>query len=233
MQAKKDAIVPSLSADEKSRLIRRHHAWERDECARQAGKLMRRTLAGELTTEEFKRIAYAEELDGGLLSYMMRLTYVKRCGWCVPTTAWLGSMFRMLKGKSVLEVCAGHGTIATLMSKMGLDWVATDLHSHSATVLEMDAIEAASTLNPDVVFASWIPHGSTIDATLARSGIPMVMVGERKGCTGSDLFWNEHDADASEAESVYPWFIDVARWFGIYDATWLINWPDEEMKDAL
>jgi len=90
----------------------------------------------------------------------------------------------------------------------------------------MDAMSALRKFNPDIIFASWIPYGLSLDYELASLDIPMILISEGYGgCTGSEMIWDEGLADYNNVlDEIYPNLHDVPQWYGIHDRTYLINW---------
>jgi len=144
------------------------------------------------------------------------------CALCVPTVEWLDSLVRVLAGRRVVEVCAGTGVIAGLMRRRGVDWTATDWEPRGENVRKLDALEAVKNLNPEVIFASWIPYRSRLDVRLAETGLPLILVGENYGCTGSEEFWAKYEP--VPLTELYSDFEDVPNWDGIHDFTSALNW---------
>jgi hypothetical protein len=192
------------------------------EMVRRARELIAELMAGKLTKARFRSL----EQDGGHYGGHRLRRMVASESWCLPTVEWLNSMERLLAGKRVLEVCAGNGHIARLMRARGIDWTATDIEPGHPNVEKMNALEAVEQYKPDVIFVSWIPYGSDLDVRLASLGIPMVIVGELGGCTGTDAFYKEFDPRA--ADGVFSWFEDLPSWDFIHDYTMLLHWfePD-------
>jgi hypothetical protein len=159
----------------------------------------------------------------------------------IYTVGYLDSLERVLRGKRVLEVCAGRGVLARLMQGRGLDWTATDLHPVTDDVQECEALAAVSIFKPEVIVASWIPYGSDLDQRLAETGIPMVLIGEgHGGCTGSEGLWQRgresyYDSEVDDyvdneqvewaihgLSGLFEWFEDVPQFSGIHDYTSLV-----------
>lgn len=205
-----------------------------------------RSAQGTLTAEEIKQAlpTWDSKVGWGLVqdshgNYLdPRATFIRTVGFAILTTEFLESLRRLVEGKRVLEVAAGKGVLAANMQRLGADWTATDNNSWPAAVSSVnqptrdwryqlgdhvqviDAVTAANTIPHDVLFFSWWPYGSKVDAKLINLGKPTVVVGEPpRGCTGS-----EHGCRYSYAESVYNWFEDCLQWMGMHDCTMLYNW---------
>lgn len=152
-----------------------------------------------------------------------RDNFCRRVAWFVPTVEWADSMARALKGKRVLEVCAGRSVVMKMMRARGIEWIATDRHPVDDDVIEADALKAVEFFTPDVIFAAWIPWQDTLDIQLARLGKPLILQGEGfYGCTGSEAFWDADDIRVYPMTDVDPAFRDVPRWYGMHDYTYLV-----------
>jgi len=206
---------------------------------KRAQELVERGLTGNLTNSDVHRLFGGGSFSIGSLP--MRDPYTALVSWALYTTEYRASLERLLRGKRVLEVCAGRGTLAKHMRARGINWRATDEKPINGLVEKCDALAAVFIYKSDVIFASWIPYGSDLDAQIAELGIPMVLIGESLGgCTGSEEFWhrgqetywdweadgeveNDHlDWNIHDASSAFPWFKDVPRWGGILDYTSIV-----------
>lgn len=158
-------------------------------------------------------------------------------GWALFTEEWADSLARLLAGKRVLEVCAGRGTVLEMMRARGLDWTATDRYPVDECVLQMRALTAVQKVPHDVVFWSWMPYSTEMDRRIALRGEHCVFVGEDAGgCTGSTLLWpygtsrRRYPYTIDPATTVDPSFVDVPRWSGINDQTWVLR-PTEDKRE--
>ena len=156
---------------------------------------------GELTEEDFDGLRAVTDLRARFSvdfhPYLLRSEVAARWSWFVITQEWLDSMGRLLEGKQVLEVCAGKGWLKPLMEARGVGWTCTDAKLGSTRfdrerpwVIRKRATAAVKEIPHDVVFGAWFPYTSQLDYRIARTGVPMVVVGEFRGCTGSDLLWS-------------------------------------------
>ena len=155
-------------------------------------------------------------------SFSVREVFTREIGWFIPTAEYLDALARVVQTRKVVEVCAGTGLFGKLMRGRGANWISTDLEPwpNSEDVSKFDALEAVRALNPDIVFAGWIPYGSTLDYELARLGHPCIYVGEGwGGCTGSEKFWERQGKDGYRIKDseLCP---DVSQWIGIHDRTY-------------
>lgn len=174
-----------------------------------------------------------------------RNQYVAQCSWAIYTKKWIHDVAKLVQGKRVVEVCCGRGVLGPIMQKLGVDWICTDLIPPAGEdhVIKMDALKAATTLDPDIVFASWVPYREVeFDYEIASRGIPMLLVGESHyGNCGSKKFWGSwleyddngdeiHDATVRDYDIVHlfdAWkfdgrFHDVPCWRDMHDQTVLV-----------
>lgn len=183
------------------------------------------TLQGRLTQGDFSRLTGCSGVDFdftfNLEGFALRQPFTRTVSWCLPTVEYFDALAKMLKGKRVVEVCAGKGIFQAAMRQRGVEWISTDLEPGAPHVLKMDALEAVDTLNPDFVFASWIPYESDLDYQIAIKGVPCLFVTEGwGGCTGSENFWQEDGIKYMIASKVLDH--DVLCWPGIHDHTILV-----------
>ena len=170
------------------------------------------------------------------IRWKVRNLTTKECSWFLPTAAWLDAMARLLEGRRVVEVCAGNGILGPLMEERGIEWICSDREPQHEHVLHINAFDSDDILHlqPDVIFAAWIPYTSEIDKSLAETRCPLIIVGECPGgCTGSEDFY-EHDAwrEAIDPRELITNFEDILQWDGIHDHTMMINWFKEDQRDC-
>ena len=199
--------------------------------------IIRKAIAGELPRYQFEEWNRAG-LNRIVGHYRDRRYYTMNCSWAIYTIEWIEDIAQLVKGKRVVEICAGRGILGPIMKKHGIEWICTDFRPPRGVthVKKLDAVEAVKTLEPDIVFASWIPYKSTeLDYEIACMGIPMIIVGEGwGGCTGSQKFWGSYtwleeeekkDDDVPRpyevisARSVKEDFRDVPQWDTVHDYT--------------
>jgi hypothetical protein len=213
-----------------SRLDQMAHVLKRPRLREEAQELVELGLAGKLTPDDVHRL-----LPYNINSLYLRDAYTSLVSWALYTTEYLDSLERLLRGKRVLEVCAGTGVLGRHMRQRGMDWRSTDTTPANEDVEQCEALLAVSLYKPDVIFASWIPYESALDQRLAELGIPMVLVGESHGgCTGSEEFWERggqgydpqnskrREWDTHYMQVLFDWFSDVSQFSGIHDVTSLV-----------
>lgn len=210
-------------------------------------ELKDKALAGELEIAEINessKLLLEKSFDWYKPEYreLMDL-YRHYVSWAVYTKEWLDYMAKKLKGKTVLEICSGTGTLANNMRKRGINWIATDSNDwrkdpevppmpiYIDDLIEIDAVEAVKTADCDVVFGSWIPYKSNIDFEVGKicmaKNIPFIIVGEGPwGCTGSNIFWETFGHRIHGVDS--PRF----SWRDISDSTYILVPEEPGRQDA-
>lgn len=210
-------------------------------CEKMAKVLGELLIAGNLSKKDFlpfknfdsiRRNPFMRVLD-------VRQYVVQVFSWFVFTTEFLDSLAKLVKNKRVVEVAAQYGYLKPLMESRGCkEWISTDIKPRKFWVTPYRATPAVEKFKPDVIFASWIPYGSTLDMWLANTRVPMIMVGEGwGGCTGSGDFWSaacdldRDDVDCTgkdwtvqQPSNVVDDWTDVSQWWGLRDFTTLVNW---------
>lgn len=163
----------------------------------------------------------------GMAPYIARDVYVSEVSWAIYTKEYIESLARLLKGKRVLEVCAGRGVLQPLMQARGVDWKSTDAiripgENHVITMKADQALEYYD--HAEVVFASWVPLGANWDSVLLDK-LPLIIVGEVMGCTGGQDFTEAAEKIENKFEPAerFDWFKDVPQWEGIHDFTMVIG----------
>lgn len=110
----------------------------------------------------------------------------------------LEKLIRKLNPKLILDVCAGDGMLAKILSGRGFNIKATDDYSwpfekRFFDVVDLDYKEAIEHYQPDMIIGCWMPLSSdwTPDFRKAKSVKHYLMIGEGDGgCTGGN--WDEH-----------------------------------------
>lgn len=208
---------------------------EKCQAERLVRRLVRSAGKGKLTSND------AVMLTDRRMAWGVRELYTSSVSWAIYTVEYMDSLARLaqsIAGKDrpkVLEVCAGRGVLSRPMTERGIDWECTDARPVTENVQRADALKAIGESDADILFVSWVPYGSSLDTEMAKKwcvemGKPMIIVGERQGCTGSEAFWGSYngDGDYEEIELQYSirWasdevddFTDVSQWDGIRDYT--------------
>ena len=117
--------------------------------------------------------------------YDRRRTFIAFYGYAVPTREAIGEVARFLDGRSVIEVCAGAGLWASLLSGAGVDIVATDaLLPRGAPYFPIAVLEAEAAVraHPECggLLLCWPPEGqsSAFRALSAFAGERVVYAGD-------------------------------------------------------
>lgn len=146
--------------------------------------------------DEFKNMGFL---------FSVRRQYVKEFGYVALTDKFVSNLSSILVGHKVLEVGAGTGFLAHLLSKNGTDIFAIDkkitnndyqLNHHYYEVFEDDAITHLQSAKQfyDSVIMSWPPYESSMAYEVLQamySGQQLIYIGESiGGCTGDDDFFD-------------------------------------------
>lgn len=93
--------------------------------------------------------------------------------YCFYSSALIRSLARLTKGRSVLEIAAGDGTLSRFLRDAGVDIRATDDHSWSAIdygdVEKLEARAALQRYRPEVVVCSWPPAGNPFEKAVFQT----------------------------------------------------------------
>ncbi len=168
-----------------------------------------------------------------------RTNAVVRWSWSIPDPVVLNWLYHTLDGRPVVEMGAGTGYWAWMMSQMGINWTAYDIsppsqgknkyHSNAegqsradvvdqqyVNILEGDHLELRRKVNRNkVLFLSWPPYDKPMaaDCLKAFKGDTFVYVGEGDGgCTGDDEF-HQILRDQWDEVDHFP----MVQWSGIHD----------------
>jgi hypothetical protein len=89
--------------------------------------------------------------------------------YCFYSTSLIEALAGVIKGRSCLEIAAGDGTLAALLTEAGVPVTATDDFSwthaiqYPDRVEKLDAKEALEKYRPEVVLCSWPPPGNRFE----------------------------------------------------------------------
>lgn len=154
----------------------------------------------------------------------------RKYAWAIPSDEALDFIVEAVAGRRMVEVGAGTGYWAKLLSDRGVDVIATDDHSwaeHGESAMNIGeffpvqrvSAKAAGLWADRVLFLCWPPYAMSMGADALKSyseagGDTLVYIGESSyGCTGDDEF---HDVIAREWNMVAESDV-LPRWGGIYD----------------
>lgn len=170
-----------------------------------------------------------------LNKFCFRDLFITVQGFSLVTEAWINPLVDILKGKKVVELFAGLGTITKSLKDRGIDIIATDTNewtnsSHAFTanrkwcdIEELDAVNAIDKYkDADYFIISWCPYTSeaSYDALVKMREVNpnarLIHIGEPYGgCTDSDIFFEnvEYIDDKSFSEVIS----NFKSWDGIHD----------------
>lgn len=119
--------------------------------------------------------------------------------YSVPSTETLSLLADYLKGKKVVEICAGRAYITSVLKHMNVDIVATDDYSweypeHLPRLTEVKKKNAFESIHSDIDFyiMSWAPYENSWDIDFLNKvrevnpNAKIVLISE--GCTNSSEF---------------------------------------------
>ena len=148
----------------------------------------------------------------------------KRGMWALVYRSFAQMLAEWIGDRTVLEVMAGRGWLAKALSEEGVDIIATDdkswddRHVEASDVFpvhKMDAVEAARTIDADVLIMSWSPYAEEVATEVLKvwgEDRPVVYIGEeRGGCNAPDSFWQHWRKAHGTPE------IPLAQWYGLHD----------------
>ena len=165
---------------------------------------------------------------------------INKQGFALVAHDWIKPLAKFLKGKRVIEIMAGLGTITYALQKEGIDIVATDKGDWDKYTEDLNidpwvdvkketAARVIEDLKADYYICAWPPYqkDSALKALLAmRKFAPesqMIYIGEGKyGCCADNEFFNELEYvnDAIFAEEVAS---NYHSWEGSHDHIYLIK----------
>jgi len=139
---------------------------------------------------------------------------VERFGWAIPNDDVLSYISDTFE--SIVEVGAGDGYWANLLSSRGVDVSAYDKNSFSKhyDVTHQDARQLESTINNSPLLMVWPPVNDNLAAHMVSFWPSHVLyVGEQRGgCTANDKFFDLIDQYYGLVEQ-----IDIPSYEGVHD----------------
>ena len=160
-----------------------------------------------------------------------RRAFTNRFSWAIPTEEAIAAIKEHLDGRRLLEVGAGLGLWARLLSEAGVTVIATDLKQSPAhadfetqqvwfPVEQRGAVSAVRRHREcEALMLCWPPYNKLMAASALKEfhGDRLVYVGEGAGgCTGDDAFHRRLEQGWEQSGVVY-----IPRWEGIHDAVYL------------
>ena len=175
-------------------------------------------------------------LDNFKTERRKRNNFIAEFGWAVPTREIIQKIADFVGEQAIVEVFAGKGLWAKLLSLQGVMITPTDQdpkfisplleekigtleaipHMH---ILKMKATTAIKSFNPKVLMMVWPPYEKEVSYEALRlfTGDKFIYVGEGDGgCTGDDDF-HEHLNDHWEEREC----ISIPQWDHIHDRLYL------------
>jgi len=137
--------------------------------------------------------------------------------WAIPTPKAIN---RLVDCGPIVEIGAGSGYWAALITKAGGDVVAYDIQDEKFNFVEnFHEVEHGgpekAALHPDrTLFLCWPSYCSTFarEALKAYQGNTVVYIGEWRGCCATGSFFETLNNEWAEIET-----IDIPQWEGIHD----------------
>ena len=128
-----------------------------------ASRLISGAIVQDAERDEVRALAAKKKLPS-----ILRFLFTSKVSWAMFTAEWVDDLARFLsdlglRGKRVLEVCAGENTLAAPMRARGFDWVATDATLRETAVeapVQAAALDAVRLMEPAAVFWSWWSEGA-------------------------------------------------------------------------
>jgi hypothetical protein len=113
-------------------------------------------------------LAEAEQQEGWMARCVDKGRYL---ALNLPFVEALAAELRSLGGGPVLEICAGDGSLASALSRVGVEVIATDVSppAEANDVRGMAAREALSAHRPRVVLGGFVPADSGVDRQVLES----------------------------------------------------------------
>lgn len=147
--------------------------------------------------------------------------------WAVPSPEILEEIKTRANGRGIIEIGAGSGYWAGLLSKMGIDIVAYDIQPYKNHWMHQDkrffevkqGDHTAIQEHPDrFLFLCWSPYdgGELLDACLSVYTQDLIFyVGENGGCTSWSDSFDKHWEDIH--------WMQCPQWNGIHDCLFVMS----------
>jgi hypothetical protein len=162
-----------------------------------------------------------------MINSQLRQKYVKKYSWAIPTREVIDTIYNATSGKSILEVGAGNGFWASLLTKRGSTIIPTDsFESHGFTqdntFMPIENLEAVQAIQAhpecEALMLVWPPYDTDMaeKALKAFKGSTVIYIGEgHGGCNANDAFFNELHKNWDELRTDDD--ACVPNWDGIHD----------------
>lgn len=196
---------------------------------RSAGRKENEVTLWEAIAEASKGRRDLLETPPSILStvYNRRRQFTDKFAWAIPTEEAITAIKEHIDGRALLEVGAGLGLWARLLSDAGITVTATDLKQSPAhadfsmmeTYFPVERRGAVSAVRKyqecRALMLCWPPYDGPMAAKALRefNGDRVVYVGEGAGgCTANDAFHRRLEGEWVEVRSV-----SIPQWEGIHD----------------
>ncbi len=163
--------------------------------------------------------------------YLMPLSigrhrYVYKYAWAIPCKAALEAI---AKHSPIVEVGAGSGYWASLLSKVGVDIIAYDIAPENVHLskkhhrwkwfdVKKGDEKSVAAHSDRALFLCWPPYNEDMAFNCAKQykGDVILFIGERNGCTGTEEFFDYLDEHFELEDS-----IELPVWLGLHDALYI------------
>lgn len=196
----------------------------------QAGKLPDdvSSVMARVKARSYAKIQFSVKENGIFLKdFERRQAFVDRYAWAVPSENTIKEISEFVKNDKVLEIGAGLGLWAKLISEYGINIKATDNfdkhwkvnYDSFFPVRKMTYSSAFKKYkNRDVLFLCWPPYKSSMaHHSLSKfNGTKLIYIGEAEGgCNADDPFFRLLKTQWEKSKVV-----DITQWPLIHDRMW-------------
>lgn len=192
-------------------------------------ELLQKGSIGQLTTSRFEEIRDALDMNEHRIARDAFFTNVHST---VCTTDWMDAFAQAIRGKTVLEIGAGRGSMMMPMNTRGVKWIGVQTNPDPDCMFRpipvIDYLDALKAYRKkiDFIYLSWpsLNLGRTSEVRLAEFAkaydIPLILVCERRMATSStNELWDEQWRRGYRLVQVGDH--NPPRWRGLQDAMWV------------
>ena len=159
-----------------------------------------------------------------------RWSFIYNYSWAVPSKIAIRSIEKFVKNDRIIEVSAGYGLWAKLISDIGIEIIATDIINEedgkrfhyipeNIQYINMEQLDYLSALkkynNFEVLMMLWPIYDDSLAYNSLKEfkGDKFIYIGETQGgCNGDNKFFNLLDKEWEEVEMII-----IPQWYGIHD----------------
>lgn len=151
-------------------------------------------------------------------SFRSRQYFIKEYSWAIPSKKSINELVEIIGNKKVLEIGAGTGLWAYLLSYYGINIIATDISPPNYCFTKVEKLNselAAKKYKYDVLFICWSHFESDADKEAIENfnGDLIINVGESEGgCTGQYFFTEKFIKSFHLHKEIV-----IPNWYGIHD----------------